>query len=337
VVPTNVSPEYKKAEEAYRRARDPKERLELLREMQRTIPKHKGTEHLQADIKSRIKEITDELAGPRRTGARTGPPTVIKPEGAAQVALLGPPNTGKSALHVALTGSHAPIGEHPFATQWPVPGMLPHEDIAIQLVDLPSIATTHEIPWIGNALQHADAAALVIDLGHAGCVAEVIELHEMLAGRKVFLHDTWPADGNVAEDADPFSTHLPTVIIANKADQINDVTTELEVFRELTSYPYPSLVTSATTGAGLDGVGAWLFGRLGIVRVYTKIPHQPPDMGRPYALRHGGRVVDLALLVHRDLAASFRFARIWGSGDFDGQQVGADHVLVDGDVVELHA
>jgi ribosome-interacting GTPase 1 len=336
-MPTNVSPEYKKAEEAYRRARDPRERLDCLREMQRTIPKHKGTEHLQADIKSRIKEISDEIAGPRKTGARTGPATVIKPEGAAQVSLLGPPNTGKSTLHVALTGSHSPIGEHPFATQWPVPGMLPYEDVAIQLVDLPSVASTHEIPWIGNALQHADGVALVIDLGHAGCVAEVIELHEMLAARKVFLHGTWPVDGAGQQDTDPFSTHLPTVIVANKADHIDEAAAELEVFLELTDYSYPSLVTSATTGAGLDQLGAWLFGRLGIVRVYTKIPHQPPDMGRPYTLRGDDTVLDLARLVHRDIAASFQFARIWGSGDFDGQQVGADHVLVDGDVVELHA
>jgi ribosome-interacting GTPase 1 len=336
-VPTNVSPEYKKAEEAYRRARDAKERLECLREMQRTIPKHKGTEHVQADIKTRIKEITEELAGPRKTGARTGPPTVIKPEGAAQVALIGPPNTGKSALHVALTSSHAAVGEHPFASQWPVPGMLRYEDIGIQLVDLPSIAATHEIPWIGNALQPADATVLVIDLAHPGCVADVVELHEILERRKVFLDSAWPVHDVTRRDDDPFATHLPTVIVANRSDLIDNVPAELEVLRELTGYTYPALTTSAETGHGLEELKSWLFKYLAIVRVYTKIPHQPPDMGRPYTLRKGDTVLDLAQLVHRDFARSLAFARLWGGGTFDGQQVGADHVLVDGDVVELHA
>ena len=84
-MPTNVTPEYKKAEEAYRAAREPKDRLACLKEMLRTIPKHKGTEHLQADIKTRIKELTEELAGPKKGGARTGPAHTVRPEGAAQV------------------------------------------------------------------------------------------------------------------------------------------------------------------------------------------------------------------------------------------------------------
>ena len=338
-MPTNVSPEYKKAEDAFRRARDPKEKLELLREMLRTIPKHKGTEHLQADIKTRIKELTDELAGPRKRGARTGPPTVFRPEGAAQVALIGPPNTGKSALHARLTGSHTAVGDHPFATKWPLPGMLPYEDVGIQLVDLPSVAPTHEIPWIANTLQPADAACLVIDLGHAGCVADVVELHDILADRNVHLSDAWPVDDThdaQVDSDDPFAKWLPTVVVANRADEIDDVAGELEVFRELTGYAYDAIVTSAETGEGLDELAEWLFTHLAVVRVYTKIPHQPPDMDRPNTLRKGDTVLDLARLVHKDIAAGFHHARLWGGGTFDGQQVGADHVLADGDVVELH-
>ncbi len=336
-MPANVTPEYKKAEAAYRRARDPQERLEALRVMQRTLPKHKGTEHLQADIKTRIKELTEELTGPKRGGARTGPPTVIKPEGGAQVALLGPPNTGKSALHAALTGSHSAVGEHAFTTQWPTPGMMPYEDVGIQLVDLPPIASTHVIPWIANSLQPADAVALVIDLSHPGCVAEVIELHEILAERKVHLHGEWSRGRRNGDDEDdPFATRLPALLVANKTDVIADPAGELEVFRELTGYSYPAMGVSATTGAGLEDLAAWLFANLGIVRVYTKIPHQAPDMGRPYTMRRGDTVLDLARLVHRDLAESFSYARLWGGAEFEGQQVGADRVLCDGDVVELH-
>src|SRR5688500_6166663 len=138
-MPANLSPEYKQAEHAYRGAREPRERLESLKEMLRSIPKHKGTEHLQADIKSRIKELTDELSGPRKTGHK-GPSHTVRPEGAAQICLIGPPNAGKSSLHARLTGSHTEIGPYPYTTKLRVPGMLPFEDIQFQLVDLPPIS-----------------------------------------------------------------------------------------------------------------------------------------------------------------------------------------------------
>jgi ribosome-interacting GTPase 1 len=129
-MPTNVTADYKRAEQAFRRAADPRERLECLKEMLRTLPKHKGTEHLQADIKSRIKHLNDEIAGPKKGGARSGPALTVRPEGAAQVALLGAPNSGKSALHARLTGSHATIGDYPFTTHYPQPGMMPFRDIS---------------------------------------------------------------------------------------------------------------------------------------------------------------------------------------------------------------
>jgi ribosome-interacting GTPase 1 len=146
-MPANLSPEYKKAEAEFKQAREPRERLRCLREMLRTIPKHKGTEHLQADIKTRIKQLTEELAGPRKGGARTGPIHAIRPEGAAQVALIGPPNAGKSTLHARLTGSHAEIAPYPYTTKTPLPGMLPCWDIHFQLVDLPPVSADFMESW----------------------------------------------------------------------------------------------------------------------------------------------------------------------------------------------
>ena len=120
-MPANLSPEYRAAADAFRKARDPQERLEHLREMLRVIPKHKGTDHLQADLKRRIKELDEEVAGPKKGGVRGGPALVVRPEGAAQVALVGPPNSGKSLLHDRLTGSGARSGPYPFTTQYPSP------------------------------------------------------------------------------------------------------------------------------------------------------------------------------------------------------------------------
>mgnify|MGYP001098783039 CR=1 FL=1 len=163
-MPANLSPEYKAAADAFRKARDPQERLEHLREMLRVIPKHKGTDHLQADLKRRIKELDEELAGPKKGGARGGPALVIRPEGAAQVALVGAPNSGKSLLHDRRTGSAARSGPYPFTTQHPEPGMLRWEDVHFQLVDLPAIAAEHPLPWLTATLQSADACLLVVDL-----------------------------------------------------------------------------------------------------------------------------------------------------------------------------
>ncbi len=337
-MPANLTPEYKAAEAEFRRARDPEDRLHWLNEMLRTIPKHKGTEHLRADLKSRVKELTEQLAGPKRAGTRGGPATVIRPEGAAQVALLGPPNSGKSALHARLTGSHAAAEPYPFATQYPQPGMLPYEDVAIQLIDLPSVSPEHPIPWIGNAVQPADAALLVVDLGDPECVQRLLDVHQQLAARRIHLVASWdePPE-NVGEELDPFARILPTLLVATKADLLPDLDAELGALAELTGYDYPHVTVSATTGAGLDRIGSFLFDRLRIVRVYTKVPGQTADLGRPFTVRSGQTVLDVARLVHRDMAATLRFARLWGQGAFDGQQVGRDHPVADGDVLELHA
>ena len=340
-MPANLTPEYKAAEAAFRKARDPRERLERLREMLRVIPKHKGTDHLQGDIKRRIKELSEELERPKKSGAHGGPPLVIQPEGAAQIALLGPPNTGKSSLHGRLTGSGAQAAPYPFTTQYPEPGMMPYEDIRFQLVDLPAISPEHPVSWLASALQTADACLLVVDLGDPACVERIEALHVALRERRVTLTDRWEPEGEPASegaevDEDPFALRLPAVLLANRADVLTDVDTELRAFLELTGIRYPAFAVSAITGCGLGEIGPLLFCQLGIVRVYTKVPGRPPDRDRPFSLRRGQTVEDVARLVHKDVARSLKYARVWGKAGFGGQHVGRDHPLADGEVVELH-
>jgi len=340
-MPANLTPEYKAAEAAFRKAREPRERLECLREMLRTIPKHKGTDHLQADIKTRIKELTEEVAGPKKGGAHRGPATVIRPEEAAQIAMIGPPNSGKSTLHARLTGSHAQAAPYPFTTQFPQPGMLTYEDIHFQLIDLPPLSPEHPVPWIANALQPADGCLLVVDLGDPECIDQVMAAHELLAEKHVTLVERWTAEAvgpDQEEDSehDPFAIHLPTLLIATKSDLIPALEEELRVFEELTGLRYPMLAVSATSGEGLEQVGPWLFRKLGIVRVYTKAPGRPPDTDRPFTVRRGQTVHDVAALVHKDIATALKYARLWGGGRLNGQHVGPDHPVSDGDVIELH-
>jgi ribosome-interacting GTPase 1 len=359
-LPTNVSPEYKKAEAAFRKARDPSERLSHLKEMLRTIPKHKGTEHLQADIKTRIKELTTELAGPKRKTTRTGPVYTVRPEGAAQVALVGPPNAGKSSLHAVLTGSQAEVGVYPHTTHTVLPGMLPYEDIHFQLVDLPPISAEFMESWMPNALQLAHAALLVVDLTIPGCVENVVAILDRLNEKRVTLVPDWAgrleqgylgstdvagdesqpgegADSREIEDLDDtFRVYLRTLLVANKNDLGFDPD-EIEVLEELIGVRFPAITISVKTGRGLDRIGSLLFHGLGIVRIYTKIPGRPADTNRPFTVFRGDTVLDVARLIHKDVAGSLKFARVWGSAKFDGQQVGKDYQVCDGDILELHS
>jgi ribosome-interacting GTPase 1 len=341
-VPANLSPEYKKAEAAFRAARDPKERLDCLNEMLRTIPKHKGTEHLQAEIKTRIKHLTEELATAKKKGGRRGPTYVTRPEGAAQVAFIGAPNVGKSALHARLTGSSAEAGAFPFTTQLPLPGMLAHEDIHFQLVDLPPVCREHPVPWIGNALRPADACLLIVDMRDAASVDHVVASRELLAERRITLlgeseEGRSDEESSDEEVSDPFAIQLPTLLLANKADLSTGLQEDVEALEKLIGIRYPFFAVSAKTGEGLERIAPWLFEVLGIVRVYTKAPGRPLEKSKPFTVRRGATVYDVAKLVHGEIAGSLKYARLWGGDHYSGQQVGRDNPVSDGDVLELHA
>jgi ribosome-interacting GTPase 1 len=195
---------------------------------------------------------------------------------------------------------------------------------------------------------------LVVDLSDHECVDHVAAILDRLDQKKVTLEEQWAdeatggesAGASAAEEAgssgedtddipDPFRVWLPTLLVANKSDLDPDPD-EVRVLEELLGICFPAIAVSAETGAGVDAIGPLLFEGLGIVRVYTKVPGRPADDQRPYTVRRGDTVLDVARLVHKEIAESLKFARVWGSGQFDGQQVGADHLVQDADVVELH-
>jgi ribosome-interacting GTPase 1 len=160
----------------------------------------------------------------------------------------------------------------------------------------------------------------------------VAELHDLLGEKRVTLTASWEGE---SDDEDPFALRLPVLVVATKADELSHPQEELATFRELTGYAYPAVTLSATSGQGLEDIGPFLFEHLGVVRVYTKVPGSPPDTTHPFTVRRGQTVGDVATLIHKELVETLRFARLWRDG-FEGGQVGRDHPVQDGDVLELH-
>jgi ribosome-interacting GTPase 1 len=331
-VPANLTLQYKEAEERFRRATDPAERMDALREMLALLPKHKGTEKLHADLKKRLSKLEEEGEQVARSGARHHDPGHVRREGAGQWVLLGPPNAGKSSLLAAMTHAHPEIAEYPFTTREPLPGMMAYEDVQVQLVDTPAVAAGHTEPWLGNLAHGADGLLLVLDVAADDLEPSWAALVELLRRARV-----WPAARPLPADASPLTAVLPVLALGNKCDLDPDGTFAA-LAREAVGADLPFHPVSAARGDGLEALRAVLFKELRRIRVYTKEPGHRHEPSKPFVLRAGATVNDLALAIHKDIAARMKFARIWGRGArFDGQQVEKGHALDDGDVVELHA
>ena len=323
-MPANLTPQYRAAGARFKSAHTLEERKAALEEMLATIPKHKGTEKMQADLKRRLARLRhDEEA---RT-SRHGHAIKVDPEGAAQVVLLGPPNCGKSSLLAALTHAEPPIADYPFTTTRPQPGMMVFEDVQIQLVDLPPVAAQHMDTWLPGLVRGADAALLLVDPTSSDLPEDVEVVRERLAGARA------PLVGTLPEEVDPRDNPLPTLMVITKADRAREE--DLKVLEELYGSRYPLLRISVATHAGLEALKVAVWRLLQMVRVYSKPPGKPVDRSQPFVLPQGYTVADLAERVHREIAEKMQFARVWG-GKLEGQRVARDFELRDRDVVELH-
>jgi uncharacterized protein len=325
-MPTNVSQPYKDAEKRYRQATETPDLIACLEEMLSLIPKHKGTEHLQADIKSRLSKLKKQ---PKKKAARASFSMNVDKEGAAQITLAGPGNAGKSALVAALTNAKAEVAPYPGSTRVPLPGMMMYEDVGFQLVDLPPITRDYNEHWLFDAYRRADMVWLVLRGDKPLGGFELV--HEFLADKRIHLY---PAFAELPEDLDWAWVPQPTLLVVTCAD-LPDAAENLEIMRELVEIPYPVHLCSTVTGEGLDELRELTFRAADILRVYTKQPGKDPDMERPFTVPIGTTVEELAYRIHKDLAKGMRSARIWGSGAFDGQTVNRSHVLQDRDVLEL--
>ncbi|MDH7569020.1 MAG: TGS domain-containing protein, partial [Armatimonadota bacterium] len=255
----------------------------------------------------------------------------IERMGAGSIALVGPPNCGKSSLLAALTRAQPAIGDYPFTTQLPMPGMMPFEDVQIQIIDLPPVTPDYLDPWLPGLVRRSDGVFLVANLASDDLLDDTEALLERLKAARIELVSRLP------DAPDPRVAYRRAAFVLNKADA-EGAGERLSLFREL--YPpefYPSVVVSAHTGEGLELLRAEAWRLIDAVRVFGKPVGQKPDLEKPFVLPRGSTVEDFAAAVHRDLPGKLKSARVWGhSARFPGQTVERDHVLCDHDVVELH-
>ncbi len=334
-MPVNQSPEYTKADLRFRSAATPADKLAALEEMFRLVPKHKGSEKLQSQLKQRIKVARQELQQPRsRSGVGHRDPFAVQKQGAGQVALLGAANVGKSAIVQALTDAKVEVAEFPYSTHTAVPGMAKHEDVPIQLVDMPPVMDGNAQSGMVGAYRLADVILLVVDLAAIGLLDQYEQPLALLMERKMRPVSTLalePDEQESESEAEP----KRVLVAANKHDMPGSAD-NFEGLQELCGGDLKMMPISAETGEGLDVMMAELFEMLRVIRIYAKKPGKPVDYKEPFVLEKGGDVAELATHVHRELADKLKTARVWGSGVHDGQQVHHTHVLSDKDVVELH-
>jgi hypothetical protein len=328
-MPANLTPQYLKAEQEYRRAATPEEELTCLQAMLRELPKHKGTDKLQADLRQKISRAKKECAAPK-PGTRSRGLRILR-QGAGRVVLIGAPNTGKSRLIAAVTRAHPEVAPYPFTTRDPSPAMMPYEDISVQLIDSPPITPDCCDPRLQGLIRGADLVLLLLDLGHDDGWDDCREVIGQLDRTKTRLDRRSHLD-----EHDIGLSYTQALLVPNKID-LPEAPLRWTLFQEEARFAFETYVVSAVEGMGLSDLRQAIFRALDVVRVYTKLPTaKEPDLERPFTLRRGGTVGEMAALVHKDLARQLRFARVWGAAVYDGTIVKADYVLHDKDIVELH-
>ncbi len=327
-MPANLTPEYQHAEERFRAAKTTEEKIAALEEMLRVIPKHKGTDGLQGDLKARLAKLRRE---PAKKGARASHSHTIPREGAGQIVLVGPPNSGKSALVTALTHATPAVADYSFTTREATPGMMRFEDVAFQLVDLPPLSMQHVERWVFDLVRAADLVWLV--LNGAAALEGLDEVHTLLRAQHLVLQ---PAGRPRVDPEGDACVEFKALIVVTGLDKPG-VAEAIDAMDELLERRWPIRAVSSVTGAGLDSLRRCTFEAFDIIRVYTKEPGKPADRRAPFTLPRRSTVAELAARIHKDLAASMKFARVWGPSAFEGATVHKDHVLAEGDVIEIHS
>ena len=308
-MPANLTPQYLEAEKNFREAKTTLEKIACLEEMLAVMPKHKGTDHLRADLRTKLASLTKSLD--KKTATQRLSMTIEK-VGAAQVAVIGLPNTGKSQILVSVTNAAPTVAAYPFTTRSATPGMMAFENVQIQLIDTPPLSDHPPEWWLLNIIRRADVLLLVVDLSQ-DAVAQAEKVIAILNEKRIALGQ--PEAGAVDVKDAPVS-YKKAIIVGNKSD-LDDDGRNFQTLQSRYGARFPVIAISAL-GSGLDELRREIFRMLNVIRVYTKEPGGKPDMAEPIILERGSTVEMAAAAIHKSFAQRMKYARIWGSGKFDG-------------------
>lgn len=331
-MPANLTPQYKKAEEEYRRAQSPEDELRCLELMLREIPKHKGTDKLQAELKAKISKVKQENEQAKKSAKKGYHGPNIQRQGAGRATIIGGPNAGKSQLLASLTRATPEIAPYPFTTREAQPGMMPWEDVMVQLIDTPPISADVFDPSTLGLLRGSDLALLMFDAGSDDGIDALQALLDRLRPSKTRL-----ARESYLDEDDVGLSFTQTFLVHNKMDQPGGEE-RIALLKEFCPLDFREFCISAEKGNGLPELRNAIFAALDVVRVYTKLPtKKEADFDKPFTVKRGGTLLEVAELVHRDLAANFKYARVWGASVIPGTQMKGDYIVHDKDIVEIHA
>jgi small GTP-binding protein len=291
-----------------------------------TIPKHKGTDHLRADLRRRLSKLKTKSQSSQRSGGAISP-YIIDKEGAGQIAVIGYTNTGKSTLVAQNTNADPEVAEYPFTTWGPTPGMLAVQNIQVQLIDTPPVNRDFIEPEFMQMIRRSDLILLMVDM-QADPLEQLKNTVKVLVQNRIVprhLHEQYPERGN---------KYIPLLVIANKIDD-NALEENYHIFCELMNEEWPCIPISAINGRNLDKLKQAIIKELAVIRIYSKAPGEEPDRSSPFVIKKGSTLEEFAGKVHKDFAEKLKHARVWGGSEFEGQMVSRDYILQDEDVVEL--
>lgn len=319
-MPANLPPQYFDVEKKYREAKDLREKLVYLQELMAIIPKHKGTEKLQADLKRKISKLKDTISSQKKSGGTGGSWYQVEKQGAGQIVLAGLPNSGKSSLLNTLTHAHVDVALYPFTTTLPQVGMMEHEDIKIQIVDTPPLYDDAP-PWLFGLYRNGDMLLIVLDAQN-DMANDFESVRNALNARNIFIKNNELGDAK------------KTIVLINKSDVERNI--EVKSFLEKYRNEFVILTASSETNEGMQQLRKQIYDALGIIRVYTKKIGHPISKNDPVVLKQGTTVIEAAEHIHKDFRKNLKFARLWSESDYQGQRVEKNHVLGEGDVIEFH-
>ncbi|MFW6026005.1 MAG: GTPase [Candidatus Woesearchaeota archaeon] len=362
-MPTNVTEEYNIAKRKYESASGPREKLAALELMYAEVPKHKGTEKLRSHIKKKISKTKDELEKQEKN-QKSAYSLAVKKKGAAQVVILGTPNSGKSTFLKKMTNKDVEVANYPFTTKEPVVGMAFYEDAQIQLVEIPPVIedfySKSEGAQLMNIARNSDLLLLMCN-GSENIVLKEINNSLIKVNKKEKKINYKKGAGELkvigeekVRDADyqeiiqvlrenNFTGGHVTIYEELSINDIVDIINPSVIYKPLiyiiNDGLYPGYDIDKEPKISIndpkDKIVKMIWKKLDALRVYTKIKGEEAS-DEPIILKRESTIEDLAKKIHKDFLRKFRFARVWGSSKFPGQKVGKDYILKDKDTVEIH-